>query len=195
MEEVPADESTPAKPDTPYATSKLEAERVVATHPNHVILRIGPVYGPGFGEYFKVLHLIKKGKMSIIGDGQNRIPFVHASDVTGVIRNSIGKGHGIYVVVGECLSQNDVYAIAAGKLKVAPPHRHMPVLLATVYAHLELLRQKYLKGKPLFIPEDIAVLSSDRTFNCNKARRELGFSPMRLEQGIAEMVEEYERQK
>jgi len=193
LAEIPATEETPVNPDTPYARTKLEAEKSVASHPNHVILRIGPIYGPGFKEYFKVLHMIAKGKMVVIGDGLNRIPFVDVSDVAAVIRSSLDKGKGIYVVVGECMSQNDIYAIAAGKLGVEPPKKHMPVWLAAIYARFELFRTERFGGKPLFIPEDIAVLSSDRTFNCNKARREVEFSPRRLEEGIAEMVAEYKK--
>lgn len=191
--EAPANEDTAVNPDTPYARTKLEAEKIVASHPNHVILRIGPIYGRGFQEYFKVLHLISKGKMTVIGDGSNRIPFVDVSDIASAIKNALEKGNGLYVVVGECMSQNDIYAIAAGKLGVAPPQKHMPVFLASAYARFELFRTERFGGKALFIPEDIAVLSSDRAFNCNKARRELGFSPKRLEQGIAEMVAEYKK--
>ncbi|MBU0532429.1 NAD-dependent epimerase/dehydratase family protein [Candidatus Micrarchaeota archaeon] len=195
LAEIPANEGTPVNPDTAYAKTKLEAEKIVSVHPNHVILRIGPVYGPGFAEYFKVLHMISKGKMAVIGKGNNHIPFVHVADVARAIKNAIEKGCGIYVLVGECLSQNDIYAIAAGKMKVKPPQKHMPVLLAKIFAHLELRRTTHFGGKALFIPEDIAVLSSDRIFNCNKARRELGFSPRPLEEGLAEMIKKYKEYK
>jgi farnesol dehydrogenase len=153
-----------------------------------VILRIGPIYGPRFMEYYKVLHMIKKGKMAVIGDGENQIPFVSAVDVAKAIHSAIGKGIGTYVLVGECLSQNEVYAIVAKELDVGFPKKSMPVWLAKIYAHFELFRTTHFGGKPLFIPEDIAVLSSDRAFNCNKARRELGFKPRPLSEGIFEMI-------
>ncbi|MBD3210899.1 NAD-dependent epimerase/dehydratase family protein [Candidatus Micrarchaeota archaeon] len=193
LADIPADEETPVSPDTPYAESKLRAERIVKSHPNHVILRIGPVYGPGFKEYFKVLRLIDKGKMSLMGDGQNHIPFVHVSDVVDAIESAVEKGNGVYVIVGECLPQAEVYRIASEKLGAGFPERRMPVCLARVFANLELLRTSLLGGNPLFIPEDIAVLSSDRVFNCSKARKELGFSPRPLERGIGEMVAEYKK--
>lgn len=191
MAEVPADEKTEPRPDTPYAKTKLEAEKVIAEHRNHVILRIGPIYGPGFEEYFKVLKKIEKGKMKIIGDGKNRIPFVHVEDVAAVIENAVEKGQGIYVIVGECLSQNKVYELAAKELGVEPPKAHIPIPLAKAFARFELFRTTHFGGKPAFIPEDVAVLSSDRAFSCGKAREELFFSPIPLEQGIAEMVRQH----
>ncbi len=193
LAELPAKESSPLNPDTPYAKTKLEAERTVASHPSHVILRIGPIYGPQFIEYFKVLRMIEKGKMKVIGDGLNRIPFVHVSDVVHAIRNSISKGAGTYVLVGECLSQNEVYAIAARGLGVKTPKKRISLFLARLFSHIELFKAKHLGSTPVFIPEDVAVLSSDRAFNCNRARRGLGFLPKPLEEGIAEMVEEYKK--
>jgi dihydroflavonol-4-reductase len=185
---MPADELTPVKPDTPYASTKLEAEKLVSMHPEHVILRIGPIYGPGFKEYFRVLRMIKKKKMPVIGSGKNLIPFVHVSDVALAIKNAVEEGSGLYVLVGECLSQDEVYGIAAKEFGVDAPKKHVPVAIAKVFAHFELLRTSFFGGRAMFIPEDIAVLSSNRAFNCKKAIQELGFSPRPLEYGIREMV-------
>jgi nucleoside-diphosphate-sugar epimerase len=188
LSSIPADEDTPVHPDTAYAKTKLEAEELVSSHSNHVILRIGPIYGSGFKEYFKVLRMIEAGKMKIIGDGNNRIPFVHADDIADVIAASVQKGSGTYVVVGECLEQKQVLSIAAKELGVAAPEKHVSALLAKAYAHYQLFMKNYFGGNATFIPEDIAVLSSDRAFNCNKARREIGFTPRPLADGIQEMV-------
>jgi nucleoside-diphosphate-sugar epimerase len=193
MAELPADESSSLHPDTAYARTKLDAEGIVSEHKNHVILRIGPVYGEGFEEYFKVLRMIEKGKMKIIGNGENRIPFVHAEDVALAIANSIEKGNGIYVLVGECLSQKEIFQIAAKALGVEEPKKQVSEFLAKLFSHYQLFKKNHYGGEAVFIPEDVAVLSSDRVFNCNKARRELGFAPRPLEKGIYEMVEGYRK--
>ncbi len=185
---MPADEATATRPDTPYAETKLQAEKIVASKPDHVILRIGPLYGPGFDDYFKVLRMIKDGTMRVIGSGSNHIPFVHAEDVATAIAAAVSDGRGVYVLVGECLTQTEVYAIAAKELGVEPPRKHVPTLLAALMAQLSLIRSSLTKTKPKFIPEDIAVLSSDRRFNSSRARKELGFSPRPLADGIKEMV-------
>ncbi len=193
MAELPADESSSVHPDTAYAKTKLEAERIVSQHLNHVILRIGPVYGEGFEEYFKVLRMIENGKMKIIGKGDNRIPFVHAEDVADAIANSLKKGNGIYILVGECLSQKEIFSIAAKALEVDAPKKHVSQFMAKLFSHYQLFKKNHLGGKAVFIPEDVAVLSSDRIFNCNKARRELGFAPRPLNKGISEMVDGYRK--
>ncbi|MFH1260520.1 MAG: NAD(P)-dependent oxidoreductase [Candidatus Micrarchaeota archaeon] len=188
LAELPANENTETRPDTPYAKTKFEAEKVITSkHSNHVILRIGPIYGQGFEEYFKVLHMVAKGKMKIIGNGNNHIPFVHVSDVAMAIKNTIEKGQGIYVIVGECLTQKQIYTLAAKALGVETPKKHIPVSIAKLFAHFELFRTSNFGGIPKFIPEDIAVLSSDRNFDCKKAKKELGFEPKKLENGIKEM--------
>jgi nucleoside-diphosphate-sugar epimerase len=193
---IPADESTPTRPDTPYAKTKLEAESIVARHPDHIILRIGPIYGPRFDEYSKVLRMLEHGRMPIIGRGDNRIPFVHVSDVAFAVKNALSRGKGIYVIVGECLTQREVFVMAAMDLGVQGPKKQIPAMLAAAYAHFELFRSQRFGGKPPgFIPEDVAVLSSDRSFDCSKAKGELGFSPRPLEQGIREMVRGYRRRK
>lgn len=191
MSGIPADESTSVHPDTAYAKTKLEAEGIVSGHKNHVILRIGPVYGEGFEEYFKVLRMIEKGKMKIIGKGDNRIPFVHAEDVAEAIASALDRGSGTYVLVGECLSQEEIFSVAADALGVERPKGHVSAFLAKVFSHYQLFKKEHFGGEALFIPEDVAVLSSDRAFNCNRARRELGFSPRALDKGIAEMVRSY----
>jgi nucleoside-diphosphate-sugar epimerase len=187
---LPADEQTRTAPDSDYARSKLEAERIVSRLPDHVILRIGTIYGPGFEDYKRVLGLIRKGKMDIIGNGNNRLPFVHVDDVAAVIASAVEKGRGIYVVAGEPLRQKKVYEIAASALGVSPPRRSVPVIIALLMARAYELSSGFRKKKPPFTAEHVMVLSSDREFDCAKARKELGFSPRPLEQGIIEMAKE-----
>ncbi len=186
--DIPANEGTPVNPDTEYAKSKYEAEKLAAGHPNHVILRIGTVYGPEFKDYFYILGLLKKGKMKIIGDGSNRISFVNVEDLADVFVSAVSKGSGIYVVSGECRSQKDVYRIACRELGVDPPGESISMGAADFMAGLGELKARLFGGKPKITREHVAILGSDRCFNCNRARRELGFSPRSLEDGIAGMV-------
>lgn len=193
MAKIPANENTELRPDTPYAKTKIEAEKIVEKCKNYVILRIGPVYGKDFEEYFKVLLSIKNGKMTILGKGDNRIPFVNVEDVAQVIKNSTEKGHGTYVVVGKCHTQREIYTISAKELEVEAPKKQTSVLAANILAHYMLFKSKIFRRKPKIIPEEIAVLASNRDFDCTKAKKELGFEPRPLEKGITEMVEEFKR--
>ena len=180
---IPADESTQCLPDSEYSKSKFMAEQEVSKHPEHVILRIGTVYGPEYQDYMMVLKKIQEGKMLIIGDGKNNIPFVHVDDVASAIINSIEKGKGIYVIAGDPLTQKEIFDIAAKELGVAPPEKKMNFSIAYWYAYL---RNKL--GKKGFTTEHISILGSNRVFNCKKAKEELGFKPRPLSDGIKQMA-------
>lgn len=194
LEKKPADEETTVNPDSDYALTKYEAEKFVSSHSDHVILRIGTIYGPQFSDYQKILTKIKNGKMKKVGDGTNRIPFVHVNDVAEVFKNALEKGRGVYVVTGESLSQNDVYLIAAKALGVEPPTKQISVGTAMFFANLGEIWYKISGKRPSLSKEQIAVLAYDRVFDCSKAKKELGFKPKKLEEGIKEIVAGLARQ-
>jgi nucleoside-diphosphate-sugar epimerase len=193
MAQVPANEDTLAAPDTTYARTKYDAERIVASHQNHVILRIATIYGPGFEDYFRILSMIERGKMRIIGDGNNRIPFVHVDDAADAVSAAVEEGSGTYVVSGEPLTQKEIYTIAAKALGVAAPQAKVGAGTANLLASIQELAYHVggRKQKPPMTKEHINILSSDRAFDCSKAKKELGFSPRPLEEGIRETVAEY----
>ncbi len=192
---LPADEQTAVAPDSDYARSKAEAERMVMKCTDHVIFRIAPLYGPGYPDYFRVISLIERGKMSIIGDGANRVPFVHVEDAAGAFKKALRSGSGIYVLAGDTLTQKEIYSAAASELSVEPPKRRVPKAFAMLAAWLSEARFKLGMKRPSFTREHVAVLSSDRAFDCTRAKNELGFSPRPLEQGIREMVRAYRAEK
>jgi len=189
----PANEATPVNPDSEYAKTKYEAENFISKKKNHVILRIGTIYGPQFEDYFRVLSYIEKNKMRIIGDGGNRIPFVHVDDVADVFRNALEQGFGVYVVVGEPLSQKEIYGIAARELGVDPPSKKISRTLALFVASIQELLYRIGGKKPGLTSEHISILGFDRAFDCSKAKKELSFSPRPLEQGIREIASIYKK--
>ena len=195
LAQIPANENTETNPDSPYANSKHAAEDIVSGHPNHIILRIGPLYGPQFEDYQRVLSLIEKGKMRLIGRGNNRIPFVHVDDVAEVIANCINKGTGTFVVAGEPLTQEDIFKIACKELGVQNVSKHVSVRTAVAIATLGEWKYKLVGKKPTLTKEHIGILAYDRVFDCTKAKKELGFSSRSLEQGIIEMMQSYRQKK
>ncbi|MEM2908670.1 MAG: NAD-dependent epimerase/dehydratase family protein [Candidatus Bilamarchaeaceae archaeon] len=184
----PADETTPISPDSDYARSKYEAEKLVSQHPNHVILRIGTIYGP-FEDYKIMLQKIKRERMQIIGNGNNIIPFVHVEDAASVFIPALKKT-GVYNIVGEAITQREAYAVAAKELGVKPPTKQVSFFLAYLSAWFAE-RAALLTGSECKITtEHIAILYFDRPFDCSKARRELGFLPRDPVNGIKQVVNE-----
>jgi dihydroflavonol-4-reductase len=193
--EIPANEDTQANPDSAYARSKYDAEKIVASHQNHVILRIGTLYGPQFEDYYRVLAMMSAGRMRIIGQGLNRIPFVHVIDAADAVAASIKRGRGTYVIAGDPLTQREIYALAAKELGVPAPDRTIPRFVALFLASASEFAYRLGGKKPPFTCEHISVLAYDRAFDCSRARKELGFSPRRLEEGIKAMAADYKARR
>lgn len=186
------DESFQPKTESPYGESKLISEqfaREFCPRLPIVFLRIGMIYGPGFEEgYFTVFERLQKGKMTILGDGKNRLPFVHAIDVVQAILLSLDANTApcreYNVVGGETPTQEEVLSLAAEALGVPAPKSHTPLTLAKL--GLSLLS---LFSKPKFSAENISQLSSDRAYSSKRAREELGFEArVKLADGIKEMA-------
>ncbi|HIH22858.1 TPA: NAD-dependent epimerase/dehydratase family protein [Candidatus Micrarchaeota archaeon] len=192
---VPADENSPTNLDSPYAATKLEAEKIILdSNTNSIILRIGTIYGPGFSDYNMILSQIKNGSMKIIGHGQNRVPFVHVMDVAKSIKGALDEKNakpGVYVVCGESLKQQELLSIAAEFLGVSAPADFVPLDFALMFAQFEQSKAMLSKTKPKVTTEHILILASDRVFNSDKAKKSLGFNPRPLKDGIKEMVEEF----
>lgn len=182
------DEKSPPNPDSPYARTKYEAERMVMERKNSIALRIGPIYGPQYDDYTKFLKLIKKGRMVIFGNGKNPVSFVHVQDVAKAVRNAIGAKPGIYVVSGESVPQEKIYEIAAKELGAAPPKMRIPLKIAFMLAGLEEKISLLTGKKPLITREHINILGKSRVFDFSKAKRELKFTPRPLEEGIGEII-------
>jgi len=185
----PATEETPINPDSDYALSKYRAENILAAHPKTVILRIGTVYHAS-EDYARILKMIREKKMYIIGDGKNTIPFVHIDDVASAFYLALKAGPGVYNIVGERITQNEVYEIAASMLGVEPPNKHIPFWLAKAAAFLEEKIAAAQKRQPRTTAEHIAVLYFDRPFDCTLAKKELGFAPREAAAGIREVVKQ-----
>ena len=195
LREMPADEATHTHPDSAYSRSKLEAEDIVrGKKGKHAILRIGTIYGPEFEDYFNILRMLDKGKMFVIGSGKNHVPFVHVEDVAKAVAAAVEHGQGIYVVCGESRTQEEIYSIACRELGVAAPKKHVSFRMANLMGKMQELGARF-GMKPKLTGEHISILGGDRAFKWERAKRELGFEPRGMEDGIREIVKEYKKER
>lgn len=195
LAEQPADEGTEPNPTDNYGKSKMMAEQAVGQYGEkipYVILRPAVVYGEGFDEaYLPILSALKKGRMSIIGSGDNHIPFVHASDVIQAMllasRAEKAVGNTYVIASDESMTQQQVFWIACRNLGVSPPRGHSWPRLVKLR-----LRIARIFGRPRITEDYIDILTSNRVFKIDKAKEDLGFKPkVGLEEGIKEMVDYY----
>jgi nucleoside-diphosphate-sugar epimerase len=162
-------------------------EKIVSQHKDHVILRVGTLYGPQFEVFFNMIRLIEKGKIRIIGEGDNRVSFTHVDDVADVFVEAIKRGNGTYVVAGDAITQNQIIEIVCNELNVPIP-KHTSKMMALLAIKIKSLISR---KKPTITGWHINVLSSDREFDCSRAKKKLEFSPRPLEKGIKDMVKRY----
>jgi nucleoside-diphosphate-sugar epimerase len=195
MKGNPANEMTECNPSNYYGQTKLMAEKLVIEK-GGIVLRCPVIYGHGFDSGFDyVLSQIEKGKMMIIGRGDNLIQWVNVSDLIQalILAKDRGKPGETYLVSGkEPKTQAQLFSLLAQQLNVNPPDKHVSEFLANSLARYKMLTAR-LKGKSAKVtPEQIARITSNRLFDISKAERELGFSPkIDYEQGAKEMVREY----
>ncbi len=196
---LPADETTIKNPITKYGRSKMLAEEVVIRRRKEVpftIIRPGMIYGSGFDEgYIPALKALEKGKMPIIGSGENRIPLIHVSDAVRALVISAEKDEAErqdFVVAGpDQLTQKELFSLACKELGVPEPKRSIPLGIAQ--AALPFVNALYGSG---FSRENLAQLSRDRAFDCSKIKKAIGFAPkVPIAQGIKEMVAYYKSMK
>jgi nucleoside-diphosphate-sugar epimerase len=138
---MPINEETPARPLSPYASSKLAAEgHCTDFFENHglgtVRLRYFNVYGPRqapseyAGVMVKFLERIRGDQPPVIfGDGEQTRDFVYVGDVAEAtllaIKRDGAEGHVFNVGTGEVVTINrlcDVFLELAGKEHLKPTH-------------------------------------------------------------------------
>jgi len=85
-------EATPPAPVTPYGTTKLQAERVLAEwaamNPAHSALVIRPtvVFGPGnFANMYTLIRQIERGRFAFVGSGTNRKSLAYVGNLVDAL--------------------------------------------------------------------------------------------------------------
>ena len=186
------------KTESPYGKSKLAAEKEVRAHHRGIptaLLRFGMIYGPGFEQgYFDVFRFLKKGKMRIFGNGQNRIPLLHVDDAVRAVLLALDAKtdscHEYNIVGEEKPTQIELMEMAANALKVPVPTKHSSFLFIRIASAIAGLRFALGMGAPpQFDSENIRQLTLDRAYTIERARKELGFkAKVKLADGIKEMA-------
>jgi UDP-glucose 4-epimerase len=172
-ETLPLTEDTPLHPENPYEVTKAEAETLARLYAEKAgikvtVLRYPSVYGgrARFGAMYTFVNATLEGApIRLFAQGTARRDLVHVFDVVGA--NLLALGHSPASPVG-------VYNIASGQ---APMSRELCDLIFDVLG----------KKTAVELAEDPNWRSQDLVVDVGRARAELGYAPMPLRQGIAEL--------
>jgi nucleoside-diphosphate-sugar epimerase len=191
---VPISEATRSNPDTVYARTKEIAENIILGR-GGTVLRSPAVYGenidPGICPF---LDLMERGKMNIIGDGNNRVHWIHINDVIqALLLAGRSRKKGVYLVAGkEVYTQRALVGLLARHLHVMAPRHRTSIAVANMSADYRAMHARITGKKPNIMRTHLSLISEDKEYDTSKARRELGFDPqVGYELGMRGLVDRY----
>jgi nucleoside-diphosphate-sugar epimerase len=184
-----------------YEETKLEAHKIVKRMIAEqdlpaIIVQPGGVYGPG--DTSQVADLLQEffaGKLPLLPFPELGICMSHVEDIAGgvLLALDMGKLGEIYVISGPATTMRGAIEMVAGVSGRKAPKRNLPTPLMKALIPIGPLVGK-LMGQPPNLRELIS--SGDGvTFwaSCEKAERELGYSPRGLEEGLRQTLEADDR--
>jgi farnesol dehydrogenase len=192
------DESAPAADRTwinHYERTKTLADRAAraAIEAGEPVVVVYPavIYGPGemtegnivVRALLDVLH----GKVpALLGDPRRRWCYAFVEDVAAGVVAALetAPAGGRYLLGGENISQGDFYRTVEELSRVAVPRRRMPDGLATVLGWGMLQAARLFGGVPKLTPDLVEVFRHDWAYDSSRARRELGYQPRALREGL-----------
>lgn len=179
--EIPFKENGPKNPISPYATSKLSAEKFCKTYHrlhdlNVTILRFFTVYGPRQRPEMaihKFTRLIDKGeKIPVYGDGSSKRDYTYVDDIVAGINKALEKDH-------------DCEVFNLGNNKTVKLEKLISIIEEKLGKKAEIDRKPMPKG-------DVPITYADIT----KAKKLLDYNPKTpIEKGIEKFIEWYKRNK
>ena len=201
VENPPADENAPIKPDDYYQLTKWEGEKIARELGPRLglklsVIRPAAIYGPRERRFLKLTQLIARGRFVMFGDGEVKYHFTHIDDLCRAFELCASRDEAVgqvYIIADEyALTLNQIVRIIAEALGVEPPRRRLPYGLLYATAVVCEAVCTPLRIRPPVFRRRAAWFRSCRWFDISKAKRELGFSPqVRPEDGLPQMVQSY----
>ena len=194
---VSADESTQPAPDSPYARSKLEAERVVLATVNRegkplgAVLRLAAVYGPHLkGNYRTMLQHLAAGRPLPLLPGNNLRTLVFDTDVAAAALLALGApaaaGSVFNVTDGSVHTLRAITASMCAALGRPVPRLGIPAGLA---AALVGITRPLVGGRLAALGAQVEKFNEHTAVNGAKIRPALGFVPqVTLDEGWRQTV-------
>jgi nucleoside-diphosphate-sugar epimerase len=173
----------------PYSITKAESDQLVQDmvrkeHLPAVILRPGPLLGPGDGRSFaRLADRLRAGKGIIVGSGNNAVPLAYITDVVQALLLALNSKHAIGQAYNigndEPLTQQEYLSAIAQEIGVAPPHIHVPYssLYAAAYVFERISTLSGYRIPPVVTRHGVKILGGDNRISIDKARRDLGYVP------------------
>lgn len=200
-----ADESRPIDPakyvnmyqKTKFAADEIAREFAIKGLPVKIVY-------PGFGFGYSyasshpsmqdqtLLRMASGKKTAVMGSGKNKLCLAYYNDtVEGIqLAHQYGRQGEGYILGNENLNFLEIWGAVAKVLGKEPPRLHIPLpLLRTISFISEKIR-----GKPIFTQDFFEMVGLNWSFSNQKAKAELGWKPLSVEEALRYTWEEYQVQ-
>ncbi len=195
VENPPANEETPCRPEIPYEKTKLAGEDVVLEAHNArgfpaTVVRPAWVYGPGCPRTEKLFRSIGKGRFVLGGRGDTLRHCVYIRDMIDAFNLAADseRALGQVVIVGDerAVSVSEIVAEIASLTGASPP-RSVPLAALYVVGLTAEVASRLLRREPPLSRRSLKFFTGNSSFQIDRARDLLGFRPrFTLSSGLAE---------
>jgi nucleoside-diphosphate-sugar epimerase len=198
---INVDETAPLRPDSPvfYSSTKAQAEQLVRAANRDgtfetVVVRPRFVWGRGDTSLLPVMtELVRSGRFAWIGGGNHLTSITHVDNtveglILGATRGRPGEAY--FVTDGDPVVFREFVTELLDTQGVQAPSRSIPSALGgpLAVASETAWRVLPLPGRPPMTRFTFWVSTQDCTIRIDKAREELGYSPVKgREEGLAEL--------
>jgi nucleoside-diphosphate-sugar epimerase len=182
-----ADERTPFAPSDAYQRSKMEGEQLALArarekHEPITVIRPAMIYGPGDYRWLKLFRAIAQRHFVMIGSGQTLCHYIYIQDLVHAFWLAAlagPKAYGqVYIIAGDGpYTLNKAFAeIAEAVGKPLWPFKIPVKPLYYAGALCEAICKPFQIEPPLY-RRRVGMFTHHRSFNCQKAERDLGYVP------------------
>lgn len=200
------DESADSLPSTPYGRSKRRAERCVldwaAGDPSRraLIIRPAVVYGPeNTANIYSMVQAIDRGVFFLAGSNANVKSLVSLTNLCAAVAyliSTIEPGCRTYYVVDqESFSVSRIAVMIGGRLGRSRPPKRLPLTLVRLAATVGDLLMRITGGRMPINSQRLHAMIESTHFSAAKLVQRGFVHPQSTEDGIAEMVRWYRKQR
>lgn len=201
IENPPGDENSPYLPGDHYQVSKLEGEKLVLAYVKEgkikgSVIRPAMIYGENDSRFLKLFKGIAEKKFFYVGPGNALVHFIDVRDLAASFRLAAetrdANGEAFLIAGETCLPLNQAVRKIANLLSVPEPWLHLPLkpmqtigtICETICAPLHINPPIYRRRVDFFV--------KNRSFDCTKAKRVLGFKPaQKFEDELKDIIGSY----
>jgi dihydroflavonol-4-reductase len=204
LESLPADETTPPRPDIAYERSKLEGEAAIRsvveeTGLETVILRPAWVYGPLCPRTQKLIRTVARKRFFFVGDGSNLRHPIYITDMLETFQlaalQPVASGEIIITAGPDTVSVKKLIGLITEELGMDYTPLRLPAWFMEGIC-IAIEKSAALAGRePLFSRRSLKFFSESSGFDIARAERLLGFRPkIDTREGLRLTIREYRKQ-